>query len=103
MAQAYVEFLGASVPALLVAMVEAGGEVPIAAIQASAWEQVADTFGYDGDDAGERSHVDWLVDAIVSQLADLGAAERDNQDVRLTDLGGALAAGAIAIGEDGLE
>jgi hypothetical protein len=33
----YVEFLDASVPALLAAMIEAGGAVPIIAIQDSAW------------------------------------------------------------------
>ena len=96
----YVEFLDASVPALLAAMIEAGGAVAISAIQDSAWEQVAGSYGYDIDDAAERRHSDWLVQAIVAQLADLGAAERHSQDVRLTELGGALATAAIAITSD---
>jgi hypothetical protein len=87
----YVEFLDASMSALLAAMIEAGGEVPISAIEDSAWEQVAGTYGYDLDDAGERRYVDRLVNGTVAQLAELGAAERHNQAVRLTELGGALA------------
>jgi hypothetical protein len=96
----YVEFLDASVPTLLAAMIEAGGEVPIIAIQDSAWEQVAGSYGHDLDDAAQRRHVDRLVQAIIAQLADLGAAERHNQDVRLTELGGALATAANTITSD---
>lgn len=96
----YVEFLDASVPAPLAALIEAGGEAPISAIQDSAWEQVADIYGYDHDDDAERRYVDRLVQAIVAQFVDLGAAERHNQNVRLTELGGALATTAIAITSD---
>jgi hypothetical protein len=101
----YVEFLDASVPGLLVAMIEAGGVAPIAAIQSGAWEQVAEAYKYDPNDNAERRHVDRLVEGIVAQFADLGAAERYDEEVRLTELGGALAtvAIAIAIGEGELE
>jgi len=96
----YVEFLDASVPALLAAMIEAGGEAQLAAIQNSAWEQVAESYGYDLDDSSERRWVDRLVQGIVAQLADLGAAERRGPVVTLTELGGALAAAAIALTDD---
>ena len=93
----YVEFLDASASALLVAMLEGGGEGPIAAIQSSVWEQVADTYQYALDDARERSYVDRLVGAVIAQLVECAAAERDEQTVRLTPLGGALATATIAI------
>ena len=58
---------------------------------------MATAYGYQLDDAAERRHVDRLVQGIFTQLADLGAAERTDQDVRLTELGGALAAAANAV------
>jgi hypothetical protein len=92
----YVGFLDASVPALLAALIEAGGEAPIAAIQDSAWERVAQTFGYDLGNTSQRRWVDRLVNGMVAQLSDLGAAERHDTIVTLTELGGALATAAIA-------
>ena len=93
----YVEFLDAGVPFLLSAILNAGGEAPVAAIEELVWEQVAAAYGYQLDDAAERRHVERLVQAIFTQLADLGAAERIDQGVRLTELGGALAAAASAV------
>jgi hypothetical protein len=96
----YVEFVDAGVPFLLSAILEAGGEAPIAAIEDLVWEQVARVYGYDLDDGAERRHVDRLVTGIVAQLADLGAAERHDQDLRLTELGGALSVAALALTND---
>jgi hypothetical protein len=93
----YVEFLDAGVPFLLSAILNAGGEAPVAAIEELVWERVADAYGYQLDDAAERRHVDRLVHGIFAQLADLGAAERIDQGVRLSELGGALAAAASAV------
>jgi hypothetical protein len=93
----YVEFLDAGVPFLLSAILNAGGEAPVAAIEELVWERVAAAYGYQLDDAAERRHVDRLVQGIFAQLADLGAAERIDQGVRLTELGGALAAAASAV------
>lgn len=93
----YVEFLDAGVPFLLSSILNAGGEAPAAAIEELVWEQVAAAYGYQLDDAAERRHVDRLVQGIFAQLADLGAAERDDHTVRLTELGGALAAAASAV------
>ena len=69
----------------------------MAAIDELVWEQVAAAYGYQLDDAAERRHVDRLVQGIFAQLTDLGAAERVDQRVRLTELGGALAAAASAV------
>jgi hypothetical protein len=96
----YVALLDADVPALLAAIIEAGGTVPLAGIEAGGWEHVAHAYGYDPDDQTEREHVGRLVNGIVAQLADLGAVKRDNGDVALTDLGGALATAAIALTSD---
>jgi hypothetical protein len=96
----YVEFLDGGVPFLLSAILEVGGEVPVAAIEESVWERVAGAYGYALDDAGERRHVDRLVGGVFAQFADLGAAERDEGTVRLTELGGALAVAASALIDD---
>jgi hypothetical protein len=96
----YVEFLDAGVPYLLSAILNAGGEAPVAAIEELVWERVADAYGYQLDDTAERRHVDRLVQGIFAQLADLAAAERVDQGVRLTELGGALAAAASAVIDD---
>ena len=93
----YVEFLDAGVPFLLSAILNAGGEAPVAAIDELVWERVADAYSYQLDDAAERRHVDRLVQGIFAQLADLGAAQHIDQGVRLTELGGALAAAASAV------
>ena len=96
----YIEFVDSGVPYILSAVLHAGGEVPVAAIEELVWEQVAGAYGYQLDDAGERRHVDRLVAAMYAELADLGAAERDENDVRLTELGGALALAASALIDD---
>lgn len=96
----YVEFLDTGVPYILSAILHAGGRVPVAAIEELAWEQVAGAYGYQLDDAAERRHVDQLVHAMFAQFADLGAAERTDQEVRLTELGGALAVAASAVIDD---
>lgn len=96
----YVEFLDTGVPYILSAILHAGGQVPVAAIDELAWEQVAGTYGYRRDDAAERQHVDRLVQAMFAEFADLGAAEYHGRDVRLTELGGALAMAAGALIDD---
>lgn len=98
----YVEFLDAGVPFLLSAILNVGGEVPVAAIEESVWERVAAAYGYDLDDAAERRHVDRLVGGMFAQFEDLGAVEHDETTVRLTELGGALAVAASALIDDEL-
>jgi len=88
------------VPFLLSAILNAGGEAPVAAIEELVWDRVADAYGYQLDDTAERRHVDRLVQGIFAQLADLGAAEGIDQGLRLTELGGALAAAASAMLDD---
>jgi len=96
----YVEFLDAGVPYLLGAVLNAGRDVPLAAIKDLVWEQVAQAYEYEPDDTAEHRRVDRLVDAIVFELADLGAAERSDQDLRLTGLGEALATAATVLTSD---
>ena len=96
----YVEFLDSGVPYILNAILHAGGRVPVAAIEASVWEQVASTYGYQRDDAAERHHVDRLVQTMFAEFEDLGATERSDQEVWLTELGGALAVAASALVDD---
>lgn len=96
----YVELLDAEMAALLAAIAAAGGTVPLTAIEDDLWEHVAGAYGYAMDDRAEREWVAWLVRAIVAQLADLGAAARDGDDVVLTDLGGALTTAVLAIDGD---
>jgi hypothetical protein len=57
----YVEFLDAGVPFIISAILNAGGEAPVAAIEELVWEQVAAAYGFQLDDAAERRHVDRLV------------------------------------------
>jgi hypothetical protein len=96
----YVEFLDAGVPYLLGAVLNAGGDVPLAAIKDLVWEQVARAYDYELGDTAERRRVDRLVDAIVFELVGLGAAERSDQDLRLTGLGEALATAAAVLTSD---
>lgn len=96
----YVEFLDAGVPYLLGAVLNAGGDVPLAAIKDLVWEQVAQAYDYEPGDTAEHRRVDRLVDAIVFELDDLGAAERSDQDLRLTGLGEALATAATVLTSD---
>lgn len=97
----YVEFLDASVAGLLDGIAEAGGSVPLAAIEDEGWEQVAGRYGYDTDDDAERRHVVRLVSAMVTQLADIGVVTRRHDEVALTGLGSVLAVvGAMSDGDD---
>ena len=90
--KSYVELLDAGAAGLLVAVAEAGGGVPLAAIEDGAWEQVADAYGYETDDDTERVHVVRLLRAMVDQFVDTGVMARHDDEVVLTGLGGALAA-----------
>ena len=87
-------------PYLLGAVLNAGGDVPLAAIKDLVWEQVAQAHDYELGDPTERRRVDRLVYAIVFALADLGAAEGSDQDMRLTGLGEALATAATVLTSD---
>ncbi len=90
--KSYVELLDAGAGGLLAAMAEAGGAVPLTEIDDGAWEQVAAAYGYEPDDATERSHVAGLVRAMIDQFCDCGVVVRHDDEVVLTGLGGALAA-----------
>ncbi|MDQ6724834.1 MAG: hypothetical protein M3066_01460 [Actinomycetota bacterium] len=90
--KSYVELLDAGAGGLLAAMAEAGGAVPVTEIDEGAWEQVAGAYGYEPDDATERSHVVGLVRAMIEQFCDCGVVVRHHDEVVLTGLGDALAA-----------
>ena len=98
--KSYIEFLDANVAGLLVGMAEMPGPVPLAVIEDSAWDLVSSGCGYRRDDKAERSHVVRLAHAMVAQLIDLGIVVRDQQQVELTGLGGALAAIAALSSDD---
>ncbi len=98
--KSYVELLDAGAGGLLVAMAEAGGAVRITEIDEGAWEQVAAAYGYEPDDATERSHVVGLVRAMIDQFSDCGVMVRHHDEVVLTGLGGALAAMVAFSGDD---
>lgn len=98
--KSYVEFLDASAGGLLVAMAEAGGAVPVAEIDEVAWEQVAAAYGYEPDDATERSHVVALVGAMIDQFSDCGVVIRHDDVVVLTGLGDTLASMAAFTDDD---
>jgi hypothetical protein len=76
----YIEFLDVGVPHLLSAVLNAGGDVPLAAIKDLAWEQVAQEYDCELGDTAERPRVDRLVDAIVVEFAEAGAAFRRSPD-----------------------
>ncbi len=97
--KSYVELLDAGAGGLLVAMAEAGGAVPLTEIDEGAWEQVAAAYGYEPDDATERSHVVGLVRAMMDQFSDCGLIARHDGEVVLTGLGDALAA-MVAFSDD---
>lgn len=97
--KSYVELLDAGAAGLLVAIAEAGGAVPLTEIDEGAWEQVAAAYGYEPDDATERSHVVGLVRAMTEQFSDCGVMARHDDEVVLTGLGGALAA-MVAFSDD---
>jgi hypothetical protein len=98
--KSYVEFLDANVAGLLVGMAEMPGPVPLTVIEDSAWDLVSSGCGYRRDDKAERSHVVRLAHAMIAQLLDLGIVVRDQEQVELTGLGGALAAIAAFSSDD---
>jgi hypothetical protein len=71
--KSYVELLDAGAGPILAAILEAGGQAPLTAIDELVWEPVARVYDYDLDDAAERQHVVRLVKAMVTQFADIGA------------------------------
>ena len=85
--KSYVELLDAGAGPILAAILEAGGEAPLTAIDDLVWEQVAHSYSYDLDDDAERQHVVRLVDAVVMQFAGIGTVTRRDGDVVLTGLG----------------
>ncbi len=101
--KSYVELLDSGAPALIVAVAQAGGRVPLAAVDDSAWEQVAAVYGYEPDDGAERAHVVGLVRAIVGEFAELGLAGLHDGELELTDLGRVLAALIALNGDDDAE
>jgi hypothetical protein len=99
--KSYVELLDAGAGPILAAILEAGGQAPLAAIDDLVWEQVARVYDYDLDDAAERQHVSRLVKAMVTQFADIGTMTMRDGDIVLTGLGNALASVAAAMSSDG--
>ena len=98
--KSYVELLDAGAAGLLVALAEAGGRVPVAAVDEGAWEQVAAAYGYEPDDEAERAHVVRLVRAMESQLSDADVMGVVDDEVTLTELGSALAVIVSLAGPD---
>ena len=97
----YVELLDAGAGPILAAILEAGGQARLSAIEELAWENVAREYGYELDDAAERRYVNRLVTAMMTQFVDLGAVTCHDGEVVLTGLGGALAsAAAVMSGDD---
>jgi hypothetical protein len=97
----YVELLDAGAGPILAAILEAGGQARLNAIEDLAWENVARDYGYELDDAAEHRHVIRLVKAMMTRLADIGAIRCNDGNVLLTGLGGALAsAAAVMSGDD---
>lgn len=90
--KSYVELLDANAAGLLLAVAEAGGAVPLTEIDDGAWAQVAAAYGYEPDDDTERSHVVGLVRTMMEQFSDCGVVVGHDDEVVLTNLGGALAA-----------
>src|SRR3954451_2843690 len=99
--KSYVELLDAGVGPILAAVLEAGGQAPLAAIDGLVWEQVSRVYAYHLDDAAEHEHVSRLVKAMVAQFADIGTATMRDGDLVLTGLGNALAGVAAAMSSDG--
>ncbi len=99
--KSYVELLDAGAGPILAAILEAGGQAPLTALDDLVWEQVARVYGYDLDDAAERQHVVRLVKAMVTQFADIGTMTMHDGNVILTGLGNALASAAVAMASDG--
>ncbi|MGO9957853.1 MAG: hypothetical protein ACLP50_18100, partial [Solirubrobacteraceae bacterium] len=97
----YVELLDAGAGPILAAILQAGGQAPLTAIEDLAWENVARDYGYELDDAAERRYVIRLVKAMMTQFADIGALNCRDGNVVLTALGGALASAAtVMLGDD---
>jgi hypothetical protein len=98
--KSYVELIDAGVGPLLAAILEAGGEAPLAAIEDLVWEMIARTYDYELDDASERRHAVRLLRAMIWQLADIGALICSDHDVVLTGLGNTLASTAAAMSSE---
>jgi hypothetical protein len=95
-----VELIDAGVALLLAAILEAGGEAPLAAIDDLVWEMIALTYDYELDDASERRHAVRHLRAMIWQLADIGALICSDHDVVPTGLGNTLATAAAAMSSD---
>jgi hypothetical protein len=72
----------------------------VVAIEDLAWEHVASSYGYELDDAAEREHALRLVEAMMTQFADLGAVTCRGGEVVLTALRNALASAAAVMSSD---
>jgi hypothetical protein len=99
--KSYVELLDAGVGPLLAAILEAGGEAPLAAIEDLVWEMIARAYSYELDDVAERRHAVKLLRAMMCELADIGALICNGDDVVLTGLENTLASAAAAMSSDG--
>lgn len=93
------ELVDAGAGPILAAIIEAGDEAPLVAIEDLAWEQVAHSYSHDLD--AERQHVVRLVEAVMTQFADIGTVIFRDGDVVLTGLGNALASAVAAVASDG--
>jgi hypothetical protein len=96
----YVELLDAGAGPILAAILQAGGQAPLTAIEDLAWENVARDYGYELDDTAERRYVNRLVTAMMTQFVDLGAVTCHDAEVVLTGLGGALASAAAVMSRE---
>lgn len=96
----YVELLDAGAGPILAAILHAGGQAPLTAIEDLAWENVARHYGYELDDAVERRYVIGLVEAMMTRFVDLGAVTCHDGEVVLTGLGNALASAAAVMSSD---
>jgi hypothetical protein len=85
--KSYVELLDATVPSLLTAIAASGGAVPLAEIEDGGWDLVAEHYGYEPDDGAERRTAVRLVRALIGELAELGVASLERDEVVLTGLG----------------
>jgi hypothetical protein len=90
--KSYVTLIDENAAGWLVAMAGAGGATSLTALEAGAWAEVVESYGYEPDDDDERRHVAHLVGGLVAQLADVGVVRRGPDGrVVLTELGVFLA------------
>jgi hypothetical protein len=99
--KSYVELLDAGVGPLLAAILEAGGEASLAAVEDLVWEIIARTYSYELGDDAERRHAVKLLRAMMFELADIGALICNGDVVVLTGLGNTLASAAATMSSDG--